>query len=510
MDNLIIFVGAIVGTLIVGSILGYYTRQTIAKKQAGTIEAKLNKLISEAKNEAKEKIIKAKEKATQILEEVKTQERDRQKQLTRMEDRLLKKEQNVEQKGNQLEQNYATLKTKAQKVRQLKDELTALQQEQIKKLEKVARLTQEQAKEELLSAAEKEHQQVLLERIKRLEQEGQEELNKKAQRITALAIQRYAASQASEITSTAVTLPSDDLKGRIIGKEGRNIKTLEKLTGVEVLVDDTPGAIIVSGFDPIRRQVAKIALEKLMLDGRIQPARIEETVEKANQEITEKINEAGEATVYDVGIVGLNPQLIKLLGRLRFRTSYGQNVLLHSVEVAHLAGAIASELGGDVETSKKAGLLHDIGKAVDHEIQGSHVEIGRRILKKFEIDEKIIEAMQAHHEEYPFDSLESIIVQVADALSGARPGARKDTLEAYLKRLEELENVANAFKGVEKAYAIQAGREIRVFVQPNQVDDLGAYKLAKNIANQIHQELNYPGEIKVNVIRETRAIEYAR
>ncbi len=510
MDNLIIFVGAIVGTLIVGSILGYHTRQTIAKKQAGTIEAKLNKLISEAKNEAKEKIIKAKEKATQILEEVKTQERDRQKQLTRMEDRLLKKEQNVEQKSNQLEQNYATLKTKAQKVRQLKDELTALQQEQIKKLEKVARLTQEQAKEELLSAAEKEHQQVLLERIKRLEQGGQEELNKKAQRITALAIQRYAASQASEITSTAVTLPSDDLKGRIIGKEGRNIKTLEKLTGVEVLVDDTPGAIIVSGFDPIRRQVAKIALEKLMLDGRIQPARIEEAVEKANQEITEKINEAGEATVYDVGIVGLNPQLIKLLGRLRFRTSYGQNVLLHSVEVAHLAGAIASELGGDVETSKKAGLLHDIGKAVDHEIQGSHVEIGRRILKKFEVDEKIIEAMQAHHEEYPFDSLESIIVQVADALSGARPGARKDTLEAYLKRLEELENVANAFKGVEKAYAIQAGREIRVFVQPNQVDDLGAYKLAKDIANQIHQELNYPGEIKVNVIRETRAIEYAR
>jgi ribonuclease Y len=510
MNNLIVFIGTIVGTLIVGSILGYYTRQTIARKQAGTIEAKLNKLISQAKDEAKETILKAKEKSSQILEEVKEQERERQKQLIRMEERLLRKEQILDQKTNQLEQEQVNLKTKVQKVKKLKEELVKLQQEQLKKLEKIARLSQEQAKIELLTAAEKEHQQALLERIKRLEQEGREELNKKAQKIIALAMQRYAASQASEITSTAVSLPSDDLKGRIIGKEGRNIKTLEKLTGVEVLVDDTPGAIIVSGFDPIRRQIAKIALEKLMLDGRIQPARIEEAVEKAKQEISQKIQEAGEAAVYDVGVAGLNPQLIKLLGRLRFRTSYGQNVLLHSVEVAHLAGAIASELGADVDIAKKAGLLHDIGKAVDHEIQGSHVEIGKRILKKFEVDEKIIEAMQSHHEEYPFESLESIIVQVGDAISGARPGARKDTLEAYLKRLEELEKVANAFNGVEKAYAIQAGREIRVFVQPEKIDDLGAYKLAKDIANQIHQELKYPGEIKVNVIRETRVVEYAR
>ena len=510
MNNLIVFIGTIVGTLVIGSTLGYYARQTIAKNQTGTIEAKLNKLVNDAKDEAKETLIQAKERANKVLEEIKQQERARQTQLTRMEERLLKKEQVLEEKDEKLEKDYSDFEIKVQKVKKIKEELLALHKEQIKKLEKVAKLTQEQAKEELLNAAEKEHQQVLLERIQRLEQDGQEELNKKAQRILALAMQRYSSSQASEITSTSVSLPSDDLKGRIIGKEGRNIKTLEKLTGVEVLVDDTPGAIIISGFDPIRRQTAKMALEKLMLDGRIQPARIEEAVEKAGQEIAEKINEAGEAATYDVGVAGLNSQLIKLLGRLRFRTSYGQNVLLHSVEVAHLSGAIASELGGDADVAKKAGLLHDIGKAVDHEIQGSHVEIGKRILKKFNIDEKVIEAMQSHHEEYPFETLESIIVQVADTLSGARPGARKDTLEAYLKRLEELENVANSFNGVEKSYAIQAGREIRVFVHPEKIDDMAAYKLAKDIADQIHQELRYPGEIKVSVIRETRAVEYAR
>jgi len=510
MNNLIIFIGTIVGTLVVGSILGYYTRQTIAKKQAGTIEAKLNKLVSQAKEEAKETLLRAKEKVNQISEEVKTDERERQKQLGRLEERLIKKEQNIEQKDNQLEADYVNFKIKVQKVKKIKENLFNLKEEQLSKLEKIANLSQEQAMAELLSNVEKEHQQVLIERLKRLEEEGKEELNKKAQKITALAMQRYAASQVSEITSTAVDLPNDDLKGRIIGKEGRNIKTLEKLTGVEILIDDTPGAIIVSGFDPIRRQIAKIALEKLLLDGRIQPARIEEAVVKANQEISEKIQEAGQAAVYDVGLAGLNPQLIKVLGRLRFRTSYGQNVLLHSLEVAHLAGAIASELGANVDLAKKAGLFHDIGKAVDHEIQGSHVEIGKRILKKFDIDEEVITAMQAHHEEYPYESLEAIIVQVADTISGARPGARKDTLEAYLKRLEELENVANSFKGVEKAYAIQAGREIRVFVQPEEIDDTAAHKLAKEIAGQIQQELKYPGEIKVNVIREMRTVEYAR
>jgi len=510
MNNLIILIGTLAGALATGSVLGYYTRQTIAKKQAGTIEAKLTKLISEAKEEAKVTVLSAKEKAAKLLEEAKDQERKLQTQLIRTEERLVKKDQILEQKSGQLEKERADLREKIKKVRRVKEELISLKDEQTKQLEKTAQYSQQQAKTELLSLVEKDYQKELLEKLQRLEAEGKEELNKKAQRITALAMQRYAASQASEITTTAVSLPSDDLKGRIIGKEGRNIKTLEKLTGVEILVDDTPGAIIISGFDPVRRQVAKLALEKLLSDGRIQPARIEESVEKARQEIIEKINEAGEAAIYDVGVAGLDPQLIKLLGRLRFRTSYGQNVLLHSVEVAHLAGTIAAELGADVNLAKKAGLFHDIGKAVSHEIQGSHVEIGRKILQKFNADEKVIEAMQAHHEEYPYTSVESIIVQVADAISGARPGARKDTLEAYLKRLEDLEKIANSFSGVEKSYAIQAGREIRVFVQPETIDDMSAHKLAKDIAGQIQQELKYPGEIKVNLIRETRVIEYAR
>lgn len=510
MNNMIMLGGTIVTAVIVGAALGYYTRQTIAKKQAGTIEAKLTKLISQAKEEAKKKLIEAKEESERIIQETKEQERSIQTQLIKTEERLSRREHQIDEKNNKLEKKYSELRTKIKKIERVREETESLRQEQIKQLERVSQLSQDQAKAELLSAVEKDHQKILLEKSKQLEQERKEELGKKAQRIVALAMQRYAASQASEITSTAVSLPSDDLKGRIIGKEGRNIKTLEKLTGVEILVDDTPGAIIVSGFDPIRRQTAKLALEKLMLDGRIQPARIEETVEKAKEEIIEKTIEAGEAAVYDVGLVGLDPQLIKLLGRLRFRTSYGQNVLLHSLEVAHLAGAIAAELGADVNLAKKAGLFHDIGKAVDHEIQGSHVEIGRKILKKFDIDDKVIEAMQSHHEEYPFESLESIIVQVADALSGARPGARKDTLEAYLKRLEELEKIANSFKGVEKTYAIQAGREIRVFVQPDEIDDLTSQKLAKDIATRIQEELKYPGEIKVNVIRETRVVEYAR
>jgi len=510
MENLIFYIGIIVGILIVGSVLGYYTRQTIAKKQAGTIEAKLNKLISQARQEAKETLLKAKEKSSKLLEEAKEDERTRYNQLSQRENRVLEKEQSIDQRTNQLNQKKSDLRSKIQRIKKIKGELASLKEEQLSQLEKTASLSQEQAKTELLAKVEREETAVLSERLKRLENEGREELNKKAQEIIALAMQRYAASQASEITSTAVSLPNDELKGRVIGKEGRNIKTLEKLTGVEILVDDTPGAIIVSGFDPIRRQTAKMALEKLLLDGRIQPARIEEAVEKANQEINQKIQEAGQAAVYDVGLVGLDPQLIKILGRLRFRTSYGQNVLLHSLEVAHLAGAIASELGADVDLAKKAGLLHDIGKSVDHEVQGSHVEIGRRILQKFNIGQEVIKAMQSHHEEYPFESIEAIIVQVADAISGARPGARKDTLEAYLKRLEELEKVAASFKGVEKSYAIQAGREIRVFVQPEEIDDLAAHNLAKNVAEQIQQDLKYPGEIKVNVIRETRAIEYAR
>ena len=346
--------------------------------------------------------------------------------------------------------------------------------------------------------------------MQKLERAGIEKYEKRAKEILASAIQKYALSQAQDLTTTMVSIPSDDLKGRIIGKEGRNIRTLERLTGVEIVVDETPETVLISGFDPIRRQIAKLALEKLVQDGRIQPARIEEIVHKVEAEIATQIKESGERAIYETGIVDLDPKIVQLLGRLRFRTSYGQNVLLHSIEMVFLAEAIASELGADVRIAKKAALLHDIGKAVDHQIQGSHVDIGIRILEKFNVEKEVIDAMKSHHEEYPAESLEAVIVQVADQISGSRPGARKDTLEHYIKRLQDLENIANAFAGVDKSYAIQAGREIRVFVNPGEIDDLRAKKLSKEIARKIQEELKYPGEIKVTVIRENRIVEYAR
>lgn len=496
--------------LAIGSILGYWARQTLAKKQAGTIESRLAKMTEEAKQETKEILIHAKDKAIKIIEEASREQKEREQQIMRVEDRLERREQVLESKNQDSDKKYEELMQKAKKVKEIKDELEQVQNKKMAELERIAGLTREDAKNELLTEIEKDEEEVLSERIKKLEQDGRKELEKKARDILTLAMQRFSASQSIEMTTSTVALPSDDLKGRIIGKEGRNIKTLEKLTGVEIIVDDTPGAIVISAFDPIRRQIAKIALEKLMADGRIQPARIEETVEKAKEEISAKIQEAGEAAVYDTGVAGLDPKLIRVLGRLRFRTSYGQNILLHSVEVAHLAAAIASEVGADANLAKKAGLLHDIGKAISHEVQGSHVEIGRTILQKFNVAPEVIKAMQAHHEEYLYESPEAVIVQVADQLSGARPGARKDTLEAYLKRLEELEKAANSFEGVEKSYAIQAGREIRIFVQPEKMDDFQARKLARQIADKIQQDLEYPGEIKVTVIRETRVVEYAR
>lgn len=496
--------------LAAGAVLGYFARQTIARKKAGTIEAKLAKLIEDAKREAKDILLRAKDKAVKVLEEVKKEERERQEHIRKMEERLGEREQSIEHQNQELQRKFQELKIKAQKIKKLSEEIEELRQKELANLEKIAKMTQGEAREELLSLAEKENEQVLKARLDKLAKDQKEELAKKAREIMILAMQRYAASQAAEVTTSTVSLPSDELKGRIIGKEGRNIKTLERLTGIEIIVDDTPEAIIISGFDPIRRQVAKVALEKLIADGRIQPARIEEAVEKAKGEISEKIQEAGEAAIYDTGIVGLESRLVRILGRLRFRTSYGQNILLHSIEVAHLAGGIAAELGANVSLAKKAGLLHDIGKAVDHEIQGSHVEIGKMILQKFNMPEEVIETMQSHHEEYPHANIEGAIIQVADALSGARPGARKDTLEAYLRRLEELEQIANTFSGVEKSYAIQAGREIRIFVQPEKISDLEAKKLARQIADRIQEELKYPGEIKVNVIREMRVVEYAR
>jgi len=499
-----------VGSLIIGSVLGYYARRSIARRQAKTVEAKVDKLISEAKNEARDIIFKAKEKAVKALDELKREEQRRRDEYSKSRRRLEQREGLLDQKAEELKGEEGDLKLKVEQVKKVKQEINEIKEEEIEKLEKISKLSRDRAKEELLKLIESKYQKDLFEQMKKLESGRREELEKKARDIMVSAMQRFDASQIAETTTTTVSLPSDDMKGRIIGKEGRNIKALERLTGVDIIVDETPEAIIVSGFDPVRRQVAKLALEKLMADGRIQPARIEEMVEKAKGEINEKMKEAGEAAVYDAGVIGLDPKLVELLGRLRYRTSFGQNVLMHSLESAHLAGMLATELKADVAVAKKAALLHDIGKAIDHEVPGTHVEIGRRILEKFGIDEEVIKAMQAHHEEYPYETIESSIVQAAEAVSAARPGARKETLENYLKRLEELEAIATAFEGVEKAYAIQAGREIRVFVTPEKVDDIKAYKLAQEIAKEIEKELKYPGEIKVTVIRETRAIEYAR
>ena len=496
--------------LALGTVLGYYTRQSIAKKRAGTIEAKLQKKILQAKAQTEEILKEAKQKASRILETAKKEEDERRQELLQTERLFLKRENVLDDKISNLERKEAEFQDKVEKLRKIKEGLESLRQEALENLERVSNLSREEAKRELLSNLEKEYQKEILEKIKNLESEGWQRFEKKAKELVALAIQKVAVSQAQELTTTTVALPNEEIKGRIIGKEGRNIRTLERLTGVEIVVDESPEAVMISGFDPIRRQIAKTALEKLIQDGRIQPAKIEEMVEKARSEINSQIKEAGEAAVYDVGLVGLDPRLVQLLGRLRFRTSYGQNVLLHSIEVSHLAAALSAEIGADVRVAKKAGLLHDIGKAVDHQVEGSHTDIGIKILEKFGQDKEVITALKSHHEEYPYESLEAIIVQTADAISGARPGARKDTLENYLKRLGELEKIALSFSGVEKAWALQAGREIRVFVKPEEIDDLQARNLAREIADRIQEELRYPGEIKVNVIRESRVTEYAK
>ncbi len=503
-----LFVG--IFTLALGSVLGYYARQSIARKRAGTIEQTLQKKIQKAREEVIAILSEAKQRSQQILESARKEEEIRHEDLLRTERLLLKRENILDQKISDFEIGEREFQEKIQKLKQIKESLEELRAQAVENLERVAELPREEAKKELLVNLEKEYQKEILEKIKKLELDNQERFEKKAKGILATAIQKCAISQTQEITTSTFALPSEEIKGRIIGKEGRNIRTLERLTGVEIVIDETPEAVVISGFDPIRRQIAKSALEKLVQDGRIQPARIEEKVEEAKKEIFNQIKTAGETAAYEVGLVGLDPKLVQLLGRLRFRTSFGQNVLLHSLEVSYLAEALADEIGADSLICKKAGLFHDIGKAVDQQVEGSHAEIGIKILEKFGMEPEIVKAMKSHHEEYPYETLEAVIVQVADQISGARPGARKDTLENYLKRLGDLENIATSFPGVEKAWALQAGREIRVFVKPAEIDDLAAKKLAKDIANRIQEELKYPGEIKVNVIREMRVTEYAK
>ncbi|MCX6781603.1 MAG: ribonuclease Y [Candidatus Magasanikbacteria bacterium] len=507
--NIIIWIAIAVAALVGGIAIGYIWRKKVARAKASSIEAKAEKILSEAKTKYQEAVLDAKEKAVQIMEEAKREERKMRQDLQAAGQRLDRRESMFDQKLLELQDKQTKLQEKIDHITKIKTEIEQLHDQEMKKLQSVAEMTREEARNVLLVKVEEDSKTDLMGRIMKLEKESSESFEDKAREIISTAIQRCASSHAAETTSTAVSLPSDEMKGRIIGKEGRNIKAIEKLTGCELIIDETPEVITVSGFSPIRRQVAKLALEKLMEDGRIQPARIEEFVEKAKQDLALDIKKAGEEALYKMSITGLDPKLVGIVGRLKYRTSYGQNILNHSMEVGYLAGIIASELGLDAAKAKKCGFFHDIGKSVDQETQGSHPEIGYAILKKFNMDEDLAQSALTHHLDKPYN-IYATIVKAADAISGARFGARKDSYEQFVARLEELEKAAGEFPGIEKVYAIQAGREVRVFVKPSEIDDYAAYQLAKDIARKIEQELQYPGEIKITLIRETRVIEYAK
>lgn len=495
---------------VAGIAFGYFLRWIISLGKRGSMELEIKQMKLDAQETAKritqEAEREAKEKSETLTNEFKAKERE----LKTTEERLVRKEEMVDQRQKNVDSENESLKTKAEEVQRLKEKIETGIKEQAEKLEKIAGLSTEEAKVELLSAIEKRYEADIEGRMRKLEISGNEKLEARAKEILTTSIHRLGNSVVSDVIATTISLPNDEIKGKIIGKEGRNIRTFEKVTGVDVIVDDTPGTITLSCYDPIRRQIARVALENLILDGRIQPAKIEEAVQKAEGEINNIIKKKGADAAFAAKVTNLDPKLLQILGRLYFRTSYGQNVLDHSVEMANLAAMLAEELGADVQVARAGALLHDIGKALDHEVPGTHVEIGRRILQKFGVDELVIKAMQAHHEEYPYETPESMIVQVADAVSGGRPGARRDSVENYIKRLEDLEAIANNHPGVEKSFAISAGREVRVIVKPDQITDLDARKLARDIADQIEKEMQYPGEIKVSVMRETRVIEYAR
>ncbi len=499
-----------IGALVVGAAGGYIVRASRAKKSVDSAEGQIAKMIKEADSKAQETVLEAKTKASSIIETAESEAKSQKEELSKAKQHITKREEKMDQRFDEIERAKTALESKAGELTTKKEEIETLREEQVKRLEDIAGLTHEQAKKALLQLTEEQSRSDLADRMAKLQRRDQEEWEKEARNIMTQVIQKYSRSHAAEVMTSILTIPNEEIKGKIIGKEGRNIRAIERATGVELIVDETPEAVVISAFDPVRREIAKITLEKLIEDGRIHPAKIEEVVVWAEKEIDNRIREAGEAAAYEVGIAGLDPKLLYILGRLRYRTSFKQNVLLHSLEVAYLSGAIAAEVGCDVKTARMAGLFHDIGKAVDHEVQGTHVEIGIKILEKFGIDEKVILGMRSHHDEYPYAIPEAHIVTAADALSSARPGARKDTVENYIKRLEELEAIVNGFDEVEKSYAIQAGREVRVFVNPEKTDDHGAQKLARSIAGKVEEELKYPGEIKINVLRETRSIEYAR
>jgi len=493
-----------------GVVVGYYLRLFIALGKRRSIEIDIKQMMVGAKEEAQRITEEAKKKSEEVLATLKEEEKKKEQEFRETEKRLIKKDEFLDARQVEVDKEVESIKLKVEEVKKIQERVSKVEAEKITELERVAKLTETEAKEELLKDVEKKYEEDLVVRIQKLENSNEEKLDRRAKDILSTSIQRLASSTASELMTTVVSIPNNEIKGKIIGKEGRNIRAFERAAGVEIIVDDTPGSIVISCFDPIRRQVARLALENLILDGRIQPAKIEELVEKAKEEINKIIKEKGEQAVYECGIFNFDPRIVSIIGRLYFRTSYGQNVLQHSTEMAHIAGMIAEELGADVAIAKAGALVHDIGKALDHEVQGTHVEIGMRILQKFGADERIVTAMKSHHEEYPYETIESIIVQTADAISGGRPGARRDSVENYLKRLQELEALVNKFPAVEKSYALQAGREIRIFVTPEKISDAEAKLMARDIAIKIEQELKYPGEIKVTMIRETRIIEYAR
>lgn len=495
---------------LVGVGFGYFLRWIISLGQRGSVELRIKQMELHAREEAKRIIEESEKKAEETLNAGRTELKEREEKVQKTEDRLIKKEEFLDKRQLDIDKEIEHVKEKVLEVKLIKERAENLEKQKYEDLQKIAGLSAEEAKNVLLQEIEREHEEDIMVKLQKLETQGAERLEEKAKSILTTSIHRFANSVSSDVFSTSVAIPSDEVKGKVIGKEGRNIKAFERASGVEVIVDDTPGVITLSAHDPVRRQVARVALENLISDGRIQPAKIEEMVEKAKQEIGKITKEKGEAAAYECGVFNLDPRIISILGRLHFRTSYGQNVLQHSIEMSHIAGMIATEVGANVSIAKAGALLHDIGKAVDHEIQGTHVEIGRRILQKFGADPLIVKAMEPHHGEYPYETLESYIVQSADAISGARPGARRDSVENYLKRLGELESIATGLKGVEKAYALQAGREIRVFVTPSEVSDLEARNMARDIAVRIENELKYPGEIRVVVIRESRTIEFAR
>ena len=514
MDSILIMIATFLVSAAICIPIGIFIRKKIAESKISSAENEAKKVLElakiEAENNKKEEIFKAKEEIMNARKDLDQEIRERRGEIQSQEKRIIQKEENLEKRSEVFEKKEKELERKNQEIEQKKQELAEVFNRQMGELQRISRLSQEEAKKQLLSELEKQIVNEKAAIIKEQEIKAKEEAEKNAREVIGYAIQKCAADHTSETTVSIVNLPNDDMKGRIIGREGRNIKALETLTGIDLIIDDTPEAVIISGFDPLRREVAKIALEKLIEDGRIHPAKIEEMVEKAKEEIEATIKAEGERAVLETGVMGLHPDLVKLIGKLKYRTSYGQNVLNHSIEVSNLARIMADELGIDTKIARRAGLLHDIGKALDHDMEGTHVEIGVDILKKYKENDLIINAVQAHHGDVEPKTIEAVLVQAADAISASRPGARRETLETYIKRLEQLENIADSFEGVEKSFAIQAGREIRIVVKPEKISDSEMTLMAREVAKKVESEMEYPGQIKVNVIRESRAIEYAK